>query len=532
MPAAQQGQSWQVEKILLGLGFAREDFPRPPAEFSGGFQVRLNLAKVLAAEPNLLLLDEPSNYLDIASIRWLIRFLKAWKNELILVTHDRNLMDQVITHTLGIYQQKLRKLEGNTEKFYAQLAKEEEIYEKTRLNEEKKRKEIEIFINRFRYKASLSSRVQSRIKMLAKRERLEKLTKPEALEFSFPEAPMPGKVIMEVKELSFTYQPAGPFLIDGLSFTVGKNDKIGIIGKNGKGKSTLLRLLAGELQPVAGAITGHPALQTGYFGQTNVEQLDPEKTILEELMATTPDCTQEMARKVSGVFMFSGDSALKKIQVLSGGEKSRVLLGKLLLTPSNLLLLDEPSNHLDMEACDSLLEALDAYNGALILVTHNEMYLHALADKLIVFDRDRVFFFNGNYQRFLEEVGWEADQDKEAASGEKAKTATPTNYRKALRQERAEILQRRSMVLNPLTAKMEQLETAIAQLEEEMGHNNAELITAAATGNGGRIATLSKRNAEINGEVERLYTELARVTDEYERAAAAFAAELENLNAG
>ena len=531
LPAAQEGQTWQVEKILLGLGFTKDDFQRPPAEFSGGFQVRLNLAKVLAAEPNLLLLDEPSNYLDIASIRWLIRFLQAWKNELILVTHDRNLMDQVITHTLGIYRQKIRKLEGTTDKFYAQLAKEEEIYEKTRINEEKKRKEIEAFINRFRYKATLSSRVQSRIKMLAKQERLEKLAKPEELDFSFPEAPMPGKLIMEVKGLSFAYQPAGPLLIDGLSFTVGKNDRIGIIGKNGKGKTTLLRLLAGELKPVKGAITRHPALQTGYFGQTNVERLDPEKTILEELLATTPACTPEMARKISGVFLFSGDLALKKIRVLSGGEKSRVLMGKLLLAPSNLLLLDEPTNHLDMEACDSLLEALDAYNGALILVTHNEMFLHALAEKLIVFDRNRVFFFNGNYQRFLEEVGWEADQDHEATQNGRAIAAGTTNSRKALRQERAEIINRRSLVLNPLAAKMEQLEKAIAQLEEEMGRNNEELITASTTGDAEAIAALAKRNAEISAEVEQLYNELATVTDQYEQAAAAFAAELENLNA-
>ncbi|HHT47836.1 MAG TPA: ABC-F family ATP-binding cassette domain-containing protein [Firmicutes bacterium] len=532
LPATQEEQSWRVEKILLGLGFTKADFHRPLTEFSGGFQVRLNLAKVLAAEPNLLLLDEPSNYLDIASIRWLIRFLRAWKHELILITHDRSLMDQVITHTLGIHRQKLRKLEGTTDKFYAQLAKEEEIYEKTRLNEEKRRKEIEVFINRFRYKATLSSRVQSRIKMLEKRERLEKLAKPEALAFTFPEAPSPGKLIMEVKGVSFAYQPTGPFFIDGLSFTVGRNDRIGIIGKNGKGKSTLLRLLAGELQPVQGVITGHPALTTGYFGQTNVERLDPEKTILEELMATTPTCSLEMARKISGAFMFGGDLALKKIRVLSGGEKSRVLLSKLLLTPSNLLLLDEPTNHLDLESCDSLLEALDAYNGALILVTHNEMYLHALVDKLIVFDRDRVFFFNGNYQRFLEEIGWEADEETATPPGNKEKTNNPANYRKVLRQERAELINRRSAVLNPLSAQIHQLEKAIAQLEEELGQNNTELITASTAGNAETIANLAKRNAEINQEVEQLYTELAKVTDDYEQAAAAFAAELEKLNAG
>lgn len=533
LPPGQQDESWRVEKILFGLGFSKEDFARPPEEFSGGFQVRLNLAKVLAAEPNLLLLDEPSNYLDITSIRWLVRFLQAWKNELILITHDRHLMDQVITHTLGIHRQKLRKLAGDTTKFYEQIAKEEEIYEKTRINEEKRRKEIETFINRFRAKATLSSRVQSRIKMLEKQERLEKLAAPEVLAFSFPEAPMPGKLILEAKGLSFAYQPTGPLLIDDLCFTVSKNDRIGIIGQNGKGKTTLLRLLAGELKPTKGSLSGHPALQTGFFGQTNVERLDPHKTILEELLATSPACTLEQARKISGAFMFSGDLALKKIAVLSGGEKSRVLLSKLLLTPSNLLLLDEPTNHLDMEACDSLMEALDAYNGAVILVTHNEMYLHALVNKLIVFDRDRVFLFDGNYQRFLDEIGWAADQDDApSATNERAPAAAPTNHRKALRQERAAIINRRSAVLTPLAAKINQLEKAILALEEELQKNNEELITASTAGCGETIAELAKRNAEINGETEKLYTELAKVTDDYERAAAAFEAELQNLSAG
>ncbi|NLM37690.1 MAG: ATP-binding cassette domain-containing protein [Firmicutes bacterium] len=533
LPSAQRGESWQVEKILLGLGFTKEDFKRPPEEFSGGLQVRLNLAKVLVAEPNLLLLDEPSNYLDITSIRWLVRFLQAWPNELILVTHDRLLMDQVITHTLGIHRQKLRKLAGNTGKYYEQIAKEEEIYEKTRINEEKRRKEIETFINRFRYKATLSSRVQSRVKMLEKQERREKLTQPEVLEFAFPEAPMPGKLILEANNLSFTYQPAGPLLIDKLSFTVGKNDRIGIVGKNGKGKTTLLRLLAGELKPLKGSISRHPALQTGFYGQTNVERLDPQKTILEELMATSPICTPEQAHKISGAFMFGGDLALKKITVLSGGEKSRVLLSKLLLAPTNLLLLDEPTNHLDMEACDALLEALDAYDGALILVTHNEMYLHALVNKLIVFDRDRVFFFDGNYQRFLDEIGWEADQeDNPALQKDRESSALPANQRKVLRQEKAAIINRRSAVLTPLTAKINQLEATIAALEEELQKNNEALIAASTTGCGETIAKLSKRNAEIDRETERLYSELAKVTDDYERAVAAFAAELENLSTG
>ncbi len=530
LPADQKYETWRAEKILLGLGFTKADFNRPPAEFSGGFQVRLNLAKLLIAAPNLLLLDEPTNYLDITSIRWLARFLQSWPHEFILITHDRNFMDQVITHTLGIHRQKIRKMAGNTAKYYAQLAKEEEIYEKTRINEERKRQEIERFINRFRYKATLSSRVQSRVKMLAKKEPLAKLAPLEELEFSFPEATMPGKIILQAQGLTFSYTGKPPYLIKDFNLTVEKNDRIGIIGKNGKGKTTLLRLLAGDLLPQQGTITRHPELKMGYFGQTNNERLDQEKTILEELISTSPDCTLQQARKISGAFMFSGDQALKKIRVLSGGEKSRVLLGKLLVNPSNLLLLDEPTNHLDMESGDSLLEALDAYHGALLIVTHNEMFLHALANKLIIFDQDKVTVFHGSYQRFLEEIGWEAEREDPAVNQKGSPTNQPVNQRKALRREKAAIITRKSMVLRPLEATLAQLEKAITLRENELQANNEQLVAASTTGDSDTIARLAKRNAELNVEIEQLYTDLVKQTEEYEQAVRRFEEELKQVD--
>ena len=537
LPAVHKYESWRVEKILFGLGFTKEDLSRPPELFSGGFQVRLNLAKVLVAEPNLLLLDEPTNYLDITSIRWLIRFLQEWNNELILITHDRNFMDSVITHTLGIHRQKMRKIAGGTAKYYEQIAKEEEIYEKTRINEEKKRKETEAFIERFRYKATLSSRVQSRVKMLEKRGQMEKLAQIEDLEFSFPEEPIPAKIIMQAQEISFSYESKEPFLIDHLNLIVEKNDRIGIIGKNGKGKSTLLKLLAGKLVPQEGSITTHPSLKIGYFGQTNIERLDPDKTVLEEIMTTTPNCTQQQARNISGALMFSGDLALKKIRVLSGGEKSRVLLGKILVTPSNLLLLDEPTNHLDMESSDSLMEAIDAYNGGVIIVTHNEMYLHALVNKLVIFDQERILVFNGTYQQFLDKIGWEADRES-AKEDLRGKTTTTNKTdpglidRKAFRKERAKIITRKSRILTPLEQRISEVENTILQLEEELEKNNQDLIQASTKGDGELIARLAKRNSEISMEVEELYTELTGLTEKYEQATQHFEEELNRLGTG
>jgi ATP-binding cassette subfamily F protein 3 len=532
LPKERKDEVWQVEKVLMGLGFRREDFTRAPGEFSGGFQIRLNLAKVLVSGVNLLMLDEPTNYLDLPSLRWLTGLLKNWPNELILITHDRGFMDQVITHTLGIHRQRIRKIPGGSSKYYEQMAKEEEIYEKTRLNEEKKRRAAEAFINRFRYKATLSSRVQSRIKALEKKGRMEKLAPIEELEFSFTSAPMPGKVLLETDGLDFSYDGKESLLISGFKLTVKKNDRIAVIGKNGKGKSTLMKLLAGELTPLRGEIRKHPLLQTGYFNQTNVSGLDPEKTVLEEILAVNPACTEQQARNIAGLLMFEGDAALKKISVLSGGERSRVILGKILVIPVNLLLLDEPTNHLDMESADALLAALDAFDGAVVIVTHNEMFLQSLANRLIVFDRGRVFLYEGGYQSFLTDIGWEDEEaggNGPAAAGKNRWPAQDLNDRRNLRRERANTIQEKSAVLRPLAAEIERIETTIAHLEEEAARNLEFLAEASLKGDGEEIAAGAKRRAELETELEALYDRLAEITAEYEEKSAEYEARLKSL---
>ncbi len=521
-------ETYKAEIILAGLGFAVEDLTLNPMDLSGGYQVRLNLAKALVSDPNLLLLDEPTNYLDILSLRWLTQFLRNWKKELIIITHDRAFMDGVTTHTMAIHRCKMRKEAGPTEKVYQQLLMEEEIHEKTRVNDDKKRKETEDFINRFRAKATKARAVQSRIKALQKKERLEKLAEIKDLDFSFRSASFTGKVLMEVKDLSFSFADNGAPLIDGLTFSVGKRDRIAIIGKNGKGKTTLLNLLAKELTPKAGSVSHHDQLQTAYFGQTNINRLHLQKTVEEEIMDVHPDVGRGAARKICGIMMFPGDHALKKISVLSGGEKSRGRVCHLHVSPSNMLMLDEPTNHLDMESNDSLVEAIDEFNGAAIIVTHSEMMLHALATRLIVFDDGKVTLFEGTYQDFLDRVGWK-NENESGVPRVKKNGRNNSVKRKQLRRERAELLDKKSKTMSALQKSIDDAEKEIVRLEEKIEHDNREIREASLKGEGGTIKILTRKLLDSKSRLDALFAKLDLLRIEIEGRTREFEEKLENL---
>jgi ATP-binding cassette subfamily F protein 3 len=330
----QEFEQYKAEKMLMGLGFKIDDFGKAPSAFSGGYQIRLNLAKVLLAEPDCLLLDEPTNYLDIISMRWLSQFLKNYPGEVMIITHDKFFMDSVTTHTMGLWRGKLLKIPGGTQKYLEQLISEEELYEKTRANQDKRRKELEDFVNRFRAKATKATQAQSRLKMLEKMPSMEALAMVSNLDFEFNYQESPGKNLMEVRDLSFGFGEQN--LFEGLNFTLGKNDKIAIIGKNGKGKTTLLNVLAKEFGPRTGDVSYNVNLLLGHFGQTNVNRLNLENTIEQEVASANPDLPLQRVRSICGVMMFSGELAQKKIKVLSGGERARVLLGKLLAKPTKV----------------------------------------------------------------------------------------------------------------------------------------------------------------------------------------------------
>ena len=512
LPKSEKEDKWKAEKILSGLGFSASDMLKNPQEFSGGYKIRINLAKVLLSDSDMLLLDEPNNYLDIVAIRWLAGFLRSWKGELMLITHDRKFMDSVVTHCAAIYRMKARKVEGTTQKLYGQIEKEEEVYEKTRLNVEKRKKQTELFIRRFRAKARLAGMVQSRIKSLEKQKNLEALTEIEDLDFSFSGLPFNAAKMLGAHNLKFGYNKDN-LLIDKLSFDILKKERICVIGKNGKGKSTLLKLLAGRIAPLDGSIKLHPELKTAYFVQSDAANLTPNKTIYEEILSSDPKCLPQKARNIAGAMLFSDDAALKKIEVLSGGEKSRVLLGKILINPCHLLLLDEPTNHLDMESCEGLIDAIDEFPGSVIMVTHNEELLHNVAEKLIVFDREKASFFDGSYADFLKTYGWE-DEGAEIKSKSEKKESVMT--RDELKKARAALIQEKSKVLKPLEEKIIKLEKEILKKEMQQNENMQKLLEASNTGDVAFLAEGPKIDKLLKKEIEVLYGDLAKTVEETE----------------
>jgi len=534
LPPDAPNEIWRVEKVLTGLGFDAADLEKRPSELSGGFQVRLNLTKVLVGDFQMLLLDEPSNYLDITSIRWLERFLAAWTGELLLITHDRSFMDNVVTHVLGIHRRKVRKVEGDTGKYYEQIAAEEEIYEKTRINDERKMKEMDLFITRFRAKARLGGLVQSRVKSLEKMEKRDKLEAIKTLEFAFAEKPSYHKYALDVRDLSFGYTPDRP-LIRRFSISIGARDRVFVIGRNGRGKTTLLRLLAGDLEPLAGTVDSPQSVAAGYFEQTHIATLSESNTVLEEIVSADPEGDPKRARFIAGGMMFEDDDALKRIRVLSGGEKSRVLLGKLIATPLNLLLLDEPTNHLDIESNDALLEAIDAFDGAVVMVTHNEMFLHVLADRLVVFDNDDVVVYEGGYRRFLDKVGWrdEIMQGSIAAAappGSGAAGERPKGTPKELRRLRSEIVSERSRALRPIETRLAAIEKDVEAHEAALHRLNGELVKASESRQGARVVEVSKEMHRTKKAIDGLFEELEKLTADHEAKKAGFDARMRELD--
>jgi ATP-binding cassette subfamily F protein 3 len=477
----------EVESILFGLGFDANLLEKNPKDLSGGYHLRLKLAKVLAEEPQCLLLDEPTNYLDILGYRWLKTYLTKWKGEIICISHDRGFLDAIATHTVGLHRQSLYKFPGDTEHFYEKIVEQERLHEKTRQNLEKKRKHLTDYIERFGVKASKASQAQSKAKALEKIPAIAELAALEDLSLTFPYLPFAGKKIVELTDIFFSYSSSP--LIQNISLCIEKGQKIAIIGKNGLGKSTLLRIIAGELSPKNGSYFCSSQAKIGYFGQTHIDRLCNDHTIEEEIALANQNLAYAEVRALCGAVMFSQESAKKRISVLSGGERSRVLLGKILAKPVNLLLLDEPTHHLDIESIEALTQAVNLFEGSSVLVTHDEELLQAIQiDLIIIVHKDRQELFLGNYRDFLEKKGWEEESiNQEVKKNEK--TARSTSNR-------------------PLQNKIAQTEKTIEEKEKRL--KEVDLILASAYENGDSIKStnLLEETASLQKEIDSLYIKL------------------------
>jgi ATP-binding cassette subfamily F protein 3 len=502
LPEHERDDIYKAEMILFGLGFTEEDLEKAPGDFSGGYQLRLNLTKVLVAEPNCLLLDEPTNYLDITSIRWLQNFLSRWQGEFILISHDREFMDNVTTHTMGIHREKLRKVKGTTIDFFQQILMEEELHEKSRVKSEKKKAHLQSFVDRFGASASKATLAQSKAKMIEREPVLEKLNAMSELSFAFQEAPFPGKKMVDAKHLQFSYTDEP--LIEDFSLEIEKGERIAIIGKNGRGKSTLLRLLGGDLIPQKGELEFSDNTRIGYFGQTHVDRLDGKHMIEEEIALANPYLNYTEIKGIAGAMMFSGTLSAKKISVLSGGERSRVLLGKIVAKPCNLLLLDEPTHHLDIESIEALIDALEDFGGSVVMVTHSELILRRLAlDKIVLCEEAQQTVFLGNYDEFLEKVGWD----------EKKKPAPPKSSQPNVRKERAEEVARRAAVIKPIEKQIHETEQQIMALEEQQKRSfeittSPELVKAQGV--------RKKQIEQLEAQLYELYELLEKKKKEFE----------------
>lgn len=516
----EQHDFYKAEKILFGLGFSEEDLQKSPLTFSGGYQIRIVLAKSLLKSPDMLLLDEPTNYLDIVSLRWLERFLIKYPGELILITHDRDFMNKVCTHIMGIHRHKVIKIKGDYNKYWAKIQEDESVYENTRVNQEKKKKELEDFINKFRAKARQASLAQSRQKMLDKMEEFDRLEGIQSINFAFHYKDFAAKTLMNLENISYGYDEKN--LFQHLSFFINKGDKIAIIGKNGKGKSTLLNIIGGLISPRAGERSVHNAVSVGHFAQTHINTLHMDNTIEQEVISVNPELSKTAVRNICGSMMFSGDDAEKKISILSGGEKSRVLLGKILAKPTNLLLLDEPTNHLDQESVEILIDELKKFAGAVVIVTHNERILKKLAKKFIIFHHDKCEEFLGSYDDFLNKIGWEDEGIKEEVAVEKIS-------HKDYKIRRSDLIKQRSSLCRPLKDEIERAENEITALEELVELAQQELIKASELEESEKIQLFSKQLSSSQDQIDLFFSILEEKSEKLEQIENEFSQKLNEL---
>jgi len=465
----------QAEKVLLGLGFRHSDFDRPVAVFSGGWQMRVELAKLLLRHPDFLLLDEPTNHLDIVSIQWLENYLAQYSGAVVLVSHDRTFLDNITRRTIEITAGRIYDYRCPYSEYVVQMQERRASQMAQLTAQQRQVAQIEAFIERFRYKATKAKQVQSRVKML---ERMEEVKvdeiSTESIHFQFPPAPHSGKIVVEAKHVGKAYGDNQVFDNVDLLLTAGR--KVAFVGRNGEGKSTMAKIIVGDINDYSGTLKLGAGVTIGYYAQNQAAMLNLEKTVYETIDDIAQGDIRPKIRNILGSFLFGDDDIDKKVKVLSGGEKARLALAKLLLTPSNLLILDEPTNHLDMDSKDILKNALLQYTGTLIVVSHDRDFLSGLTDELYEFRDGAVHEFKGDIMEFLESRKDEQSGiGKQGGQSSQSSQKSPTEGKVAYEQSKERERERRK-----LQNVVKQKEQEIEALEAEIAKRDAVLASGEA----------------------------------------------------
>ncbi|MEW6502262.1 MAG: ATP-binding cassette domain-containing protein [Thermodesulfobacteriota bacterium] len=515
----------QIEKVLLGLGFTSTDFAKDCQAFSGGWLMRLMLAKLLLAKPSLLLLDEPTNHLDIESLTWLEEFLKAYHGAMVIISHDRAFLDNLTTVTWELSLGNLTVYKGN----YAYYLKEKELrleiqraaYE----NQQAMIQQTKRFVERFRATSTKASQVQSRVKQLEKMELIELEETEKEVSFRFPPAPASGRQMVEASHLDKAFGQQQVF--HDLGFSMQRGDKLAVVGVNGAGKSTLVKILAGLYQPDSGTVRFGHNVMPAYFGQHQAQELDQRYTVLDTVYQTTSDLGLTQARSLLGAFLFRGEAVDKKVAVLSGGEKSRLALAKMIATPANLLIMDEPTNHLDISSQEVLQEAMRQYDGSIIVVSHNRAFVNAFVNKVLEIKNGRATLYEGNIDDYLRKTHAEqgapatpaAKPDTGAAKGEAGKKG------KEARREQAKLRQQKNEQLAPLKKRLAVLESELSALEGRKKELEMLLADPELYNRQEEFAERSREYSDTDRRLNRAYDDWAELEGRIEAIEAQFAPE-------
>jgi ATP-binding cassette, subfamily F, member 3 len=499
----------KIEKVLLGLGFRREEMTRPVATFSGGWQMRVKLAKMLLEEPSLLLLDEPTNHLDLDSLTWIEQFLKSSKSAMVIISHDRTFLDRVTEITWEISFGRLDVYKGNYS-FYCQEKAERRAIEKGAYdNQQAKIKQTMRFVEKFRAKATKARQVQSRVKQLEKLELVELAEEEMQVRFTFPPAPPSGRDVLRVEGVSKSF--AGKLVFSEVSLLFSRGDKVAVVGVNGAGKSTFLKLLAGQTERDAGEIRVGSNVLLTYFGQHQAQELAPQFTVLETMAMAGEDLTITRMRSLLGAFLFRGEDVDKKVSVLSGGEKSRLALARMIATPANCMLLDEPTNHLDMSSQEVLQAAMAQYDGTIVVVSHNRYFLDGFVNKVLEVKEGRLTLYEGNVAEYLrkqEELKAEADE-RRRDSGREAVAATgagePGESRKEKKRLEAERRQERSRRAGPWLRQLAEAEEKVGLFERQKEELEAKMADPSLYADENGWARAGQEYADCQRRLERWY---------------------------